>query len=911
MRTSACVLLLVLLLPLPLRAGVTGKLSGFIRDAGSEEPLVGANVIIVGTTLGAATDASGFYFINNVPPGVYSVRVTLIGYRPLVLNDVRIMVDVTTELGGALSDEAVELGAVEITAERSVVQKDLTSTRTIVEGETIVKDLRFQDVSEVLRLQAGVVRGTDGQLHVRGGRAGGTLYQVDGIPLQNPFDRSQVGEVEVERVQELQTLLGTFDAEYGNAADGVVTVYTKDGGENYAGRFYYESPRLNASPYQVPDWNLDRSDVQALPPDQQLEYLDEVRRPDGSSAYEWASVLDDPYAQDRLLVKALGTWTANFSGPVPFLSPLTFFATGRMIQDNSYLPFGYNILRTATVKLTYPLSSVLTLRGSAEWSEGYRQFYNHQYKYWRWWDAGLDTLGREGGFPINATQSNRQLLSARHVLSQSTFYDLSLARVYEYSSEVVPDRTVVADPVTGELVASDYVRRQWVGGNDSGFRYGDVRYWINTKSTQYIVKGNVESQVHPSHQLRTGVEMKFHEIFRHRIGMPTLPNLEYFTYRPIEGAAYLQDKIEYSFMILKIGLRLDMFDPMASAYPDPSDILYTYTTPSGSAEYAAQEKIPVKREFQVSPRIGIAHPISDRTSIHFAYGHFFQTPRYYDLYRNDGLDDILVNDALVGNPGLKPEKTVSFELGLQQELSLDWALNVTAYSKDITNLTSSFYYFVGRDYTIFINADYARIQGIDLTLDKRFAQLYGLRLTYSLMNAQGNHSDPTEGFSYREEEANLRPNRNYPLDFDQRHKISLTFISRTPERFGPDILGFYPFEFFSLSGVFVAGSGLPYTPTSRAAEETGIVPEPNSARRPWTFNLDLKLSREIPMGPIRFTAFLDVDNLFDNINTVLVWTRTGEPWDEGSTSVRSKDRQANPENVGPRRSVRIGAFVEF
>ena len=218
-------------------------------------------------------------------------------------------------------------------------------------------------------------------------------------------------------------------------------------------------------------------------------------------------------------------------------------------------------------------------------------------------------------------------------------------------------------------------------------------------------------------------------------------------------------------MILKIGVRLDMFDPQASAYPDPSDILYTYTTPGGSAEYQAQEKIPVEREFQVSPRVGIAHPISDRTSIHFAYGHFFQTPRFYDLYRNDGLNDILVNDALVGNPGLKPEKTVSFELGLQQELSLDWALNVTAYSKDITNLTSSFYYFVGRDYTIFINADYARIQGIDLTLDKRFANLYGLRLTYSLMNAQGNHSDPTEGFTYREEDAQSAAEQELPARF--------------------------------------------------------------------------------------------------------------------------------------------------
>ena len=147
------------------------------------------------------------------------------------------------------------------------------------------------------------------------------------------------------------------------------------------------------------------------------------------------------------------------------------------------------------------------------------------------------------------------------------------------------------------------------------------------------------------------------------------------------------------------------------------------------------------------------------------------------MYRNDGLNDILVNDALIGNPSLQPEKTVSFELGLQHQFSDDWALNLTAFSKDITNLTSSFYYFVGRDYTIFTNSDFGRVQGIDFTLDKRFSNFYSGRITYSLLYALGNQSDPSEGYnSYREDQAHLRPNRNYFLDFDQRHKINLIFF---------------------------------------------------------------------------------------------------------------------------------------
>ncbi len=912
MRTSFCCLLfLSVILTGTVFAGETGKLSGVVRDKDSKEPLIGANILVMGTSLGATSDVSGYYFVNRVPPGTYRVQVSLIGYGTIVFNDVRLMADLTTELNAVLSTSAVEMGTVEVTAQRPVVQRDLTTTRAVVEGETIVRDLRFQDVGEILRLQAGVTRGTDGVLHVRGGRSGGTVYQIDGVPVQNPLFRSTSGEIEVENVQELQALLGTFDAEYGNASDGIVTIYTKDGGERYRGRFAYESPRLNSSPYQKADWNLDRSDVQALSPGQQGLYLDEVRKPDGSSAYEYVSVLDDQYARDLMPVKVLGTWSANFSGPVPFLDPLTFYATGRLRQENNSLPYGYALLRSLTFKLTYPLSSGLTLRGSLDLSEGNRQTYDHAYKYWRWWDTGLDPAGRMGSYPIINDQNNRETFSLRHVLSPKTFYDISLSRLYDYSDEVVPDRTVTYDGQTGELLSSDYVRRQWVGGNDSGFRYGDVRYWTRSEATQYLAKGNLESQIHPSHQIRTGFEITANEVFRHRIGMPTIPNLQYFTYKPVGAALYLQDKVEYSFMILKAGLRVDYFDPQASEYPDPSQIISVTTAPGGTAEYVAAAKIPVKPYVQLSPRVGIAHPISDKTSIHFAYGHFFQTPTFYDLYRNDDLEDILVADALIGNPGLKPERTVSFEVGLQQELSADWGLNITAYSKDITNLTSSYYYFSGRDYSIFINADYGRVQGIDITLDKGFSDFYSGRITYTLMSAIGNQSDPLGGYDYREEQAPLRPNRNYPLDFDQRHKITAVLTSRTPERFGPELLGFHPFEYFALAAVFTAGSGLPYTPTSRAAEETGIVPEPNSARRPWAYNLDLKLSREIPLGGIRLTGYFDVTNLFDAINTNLVWTRTGDPWDEGPTSVRTKDRQANPENVATRRIMRVGVIMEF
>lgn len=908
MKYFKILLLLVFLISNSLFASGSGKISGKITDQDTGEPLIGANIILLNTNFGAATDINGFYNIIGIPPGTYSVKVSSIGYQSKTVTDVKIVSELTTEISLTLSVKTINLqDEVIIVAERPVVQKDLTSTRVVVDGSFIVDELRAQNLSNIIDLQPGLTYGTDGRFHIRGGRAGGSVIQVDGVPLLNPFTRSVAGEIDVESIQEFQALLGTFNAEYGNASDGIINISSKDGGSRYAAKILYESPQINSSPYHEKDWNLSRSDVKSLPLEEQNNYKDLVRKPDGTSAYDFVSVLDDEYVQDEILIKTLGTFVANLSGPVPFINGLSFFTSARLRTENSQLPWGYDIYKSFTGKLTYYLTPESQLRFTYSQSKNSGQNYNHQYKFWRWFDSGLDTLDRRGSYPINTEKANRQLLNFKHVLSNNSFFDITIGRLFNYEDDIVPNRTVVYNSETGELIDSDYYRRLSVNGNDSEFRFGDVRYWLTTKNTQFIAKGNYENQLNNHHLLKTGFDVKKHEIFRHRIGMPPRSNIQYFTFKPVELAAYIQDKIEYSFMILNLGLRFDYFDPAASSYPDQSQILEIFTDESGSANYRTAEKESVKPHFQISPRIGLAHPISDMTSIYFAYGHFFQIPRFYDLYRNYELKDVLVNDALIGNPSLKPEKTVSFEVGLQQQVSEDWGLNLTAYTKDISDLISSQYYFVGRDYSSFINADFGTVRGIDLTIDKKFRDYYSFRLTYSLMSAMGNASDPLEGYSsYREDDAHLRPNRNYPLDFDQRHKLVSILTVRLPDGFGGPI-----FELFSFNAVFTVNSGLPYTPTSREADESNIIPEPNSGRRPWTYNLDLRMSKEIPIDMFNLTMYLNVENVFDRENTRFIWSRTGEALSEGPTSIRSFDRQANPANLFPRRSVKLGVYLHF
>jgi outer membrane receptor protein involved in Fe transport len=904
-----CFVLLTLLSGIGL-AGTTGKLVGTVVDKSNGEPLTGVNVVIAALGMGTASDADGYFFINNVPPGNYTVEFSYIGYQAVEYQNIAVTVDHTTEITLEMQSQAIEGEVVTVVAERPLILKDETSQRAVIQGEQIIDKLPVSTLQDVLSLQAGVTRDEDGSIHIRGGRLDEVAYLIDGTYVRNPFDNSLGGNVDVQAIQEMEVISGTFNAEYGNALSGVVNIITKEGTPEYKFRMQYESPMLNQSPYHRQDWLLETDVVKGLPIEEQEVYFDEVRDTTGESAYQRFRALEHPFTDNLKGLSMLGRLNASISGPFPvFKDKIQFLLAGTFRNEESPLPYGFDLERVISGKLTFKLSPTIKLQFSGDWSRLWYQDYNHQYKYWQFFEASDPQVG---SYPVSEDLRTRFTGRITHTLSSATYYNLSLSRVYNYEESIVPDRTVVTDPQTGELISSDYITRGYYAGVEGSFRTGDVRYWRQTKSTTYDIDFDIVSQVNRYNQVKSGVEFRRHEIFRHRIGMPPRSNLQFFTREPLEFAAFLQDKIEFSFLIVNLGLRFDYYDPKDEYYPDPGNILRTETDPGGSTVITTVPKEEVKPRKKFSPRIGLAHPISSRTVFHFAYGQFFQIPRYYDLYRNNNLDDILVNDALIGNPGLLPEETTAFEAGIKQQIGDDYAVNISAYYKDINNLISSFYYFSGRDYTIFINADYGRVQGLDISLTKRYSYYFSGALTYTLMNAQGNESDPLEGYTqYREDDAHLRPNRNFPLDFDRRHNLSANVDVVFPGNFGPQVFGGHIFGNFSMNFLFRAASGLPYTPSSRDPDAT-IVPEKNSARKASTNQFDMRLNKRIDLFKGSFAdLYLRVENLFDNINVLRVWTRTGDPWDQGPTSNYSNDRQANPENVDIRRTVRMGLIFRF
>jgi len=164
-------IVIVLILTMGVAHAQSGKISGRITDKLTGEPLPFVNVVIEGTTQGAASDLDGYYNILNVAPGNYSIKISAVGYSSVTIQGIRVSIDLTSKQDVQLSEVTLELGTeVVVTATKPLVTKDLTSSTSIVSADDIAA-LPVTEFQEVLQLKAGIVGGT-----VRGGRRGEVVY---------------------------------------------------------------------------------------------------------------------------------------------------------------------------------------------------------------------------------------------------------------------------------------------------------------------------------------------------------------------------------------------------------------------------------------------------------------------------------------------------------------------------------------------------------------------------------------------------------------------------------------------------------------------------------------------------------------------------------------------------------------
>jgi outer membrane receptor for ferrienterochelin and colicin len=157
------------------------------------------------------------------------VKAQYIGYQPMVVANVKISIDQTTDISFELTETTVELEAVVVEAQSDLIQKDVTSSQSLVTSDHI-EALPVAEFDQVLQLQPGVTRGADGSFHIRGGRTSEIGYWDNGTSITDGYDNSRGIEIDNSSIQEMQVISGTFNAEYGNAMSGIVNTVTKEGG---------------------------------------------------------------------------------------------------------------------------------------------------------------------------------------------------------------------------------------------------------------------------------------------------------------------------------------------------------------------------------------------------------------------------------------------------------------------------------------------------------------------------------------------------------------------------------------------------------------------------------------------------------------------------------------------------------
>ena len=223
-------LLLIIFLSNFLVGQTTGKITGTIKDAETDEVLIGANIILEGTYSGAASDVDGSYYILNVKPGIYSIIVDMIGYKQVKVQNIRVSVNRTSNINVDLVPTVIQGETVIVEVDAITTRKDQTSTIKNISTDQIEK-LPVENIGAIIGMQAGVVEG-----HFRGGRYNEVTYLIDGIQVDEVFGGGNSAvEIEPEVIQDLEVITGTFNAEYGKAMSGVVNAVTKDGSNKFEG----------------------------------------------------------------------------------------------------------------------------------------------------------------------------------------------------------------------------------------------------------------------------------------------------------------------------------------------------------------------------------------------------------------------------------------------------------------------------------------------------------------------------------------------------------------------------------------------------------------------------------------------------------------------------------------------------
>ncbi len=523
----------------------TGIIEGTVLDGVGEEPLAAVNVILEGTPYGSMTNADGFFLLRNVPAGEHVLIFRYVGYREVRMTGVAVLPSLRTTIEVRMEATTIEMPPVTVTAERPLVQRDVTGTMYRVASVEINR-LPVDTIQDMVELQPGVVSGG----HIRGGRVDETIYLLDGVPIQDPTAGISAIGLPKSAITELNIHTGGFDATYGNALSGVVHIITRRGSNRLQSMIRYDRDDLGES----------------------------FGGTEHSGRGQLEGMISGPFVRDRAFwMIAADHVTDN----TRWWQDLQHFSLTTPYHG------AWNVFGRADVYLTGKLRLSAQVVLSHEEEQEYE---------WRW-RFNLD------GLPVSWRDSGRLALTLNHMISPSIFYDLQFSHfiinrgMHRGSREEVENGTLWTYDTFLQYVRPDGGERLWWFRGEQNITTG--RGSITAQAGRHRLRAGFETSFYDlsSDLLKVEPQTTFYGL-----PLPDLAPLDYshaYSYQPRTGGLFFQDTWESGDgLILNAGVRYDWLDPRASR-----PVVEWVPTTADEFEQEITSWVPASRKAQVSPRI--------------------------------------------------------------------------------------------------------------------------------------------------------------------------------------------------------------------------------------------------------------------------------------------------------------------
>lgn len=829
-----------------------GKITGRVIDLETGDPLIAADVVIEGTGLGASTDQTGYYEVLYVPAGTYEVSASYVSYHPYIYSNVTVNADQITRLDFKLPLKIIEVQGVTAIAVRPLIVPSETGTGWAVTSNEM-KRLPVTTINQVISIQSGVVQ-SDLGTHMRGGRTNEISYSVDGVQTKVPNFGNQSAIINPSAVQEVTIVSGGFDAEYGDALSGIVNIVTKEGGNRHSGSLRY--------------W------TDEIMPSENLNY--------GFSIYDF-----------------------SIGGPVPLVKRFHYFLSGELMTTDAYEIAHHKVYSprmdySAQARFAYKLPNA---KGKLS---AFAHASRRQYVHWNPYNAAANNLKYFDNKPMSRIKNMIGSASFNYMFTEKTLmttkvgitqyencygnrdytwedeHDRQWYDDYRFKAEHLTEmlRTLENKELVSEILIDslmqyhteytdrdvDALRYNPYGIEGIFYTHGDFRNWTYMINHDYQARIDV-THTYKLHEFKSGIEFIQYDLkyFNNNLPWVSNPFWDYYDRMPYKVGVFVQDKMDFEGLIARLGLRVDYFDPKTNTFEDPGNFL-------------DQDIVDAEPSIKISPRLGFSLPVTDRIKLRFNYGHYFQLPGLHNMYSST--DTLVVRrlisrgNTILGNILLKPEQTIQYELGIENQLSDDIATGFTAYFKDIFDLSQiREVHALPTPYFQYFNVDYGNVKGIEVTIRKRMSDMWAFGVSYNLQFARGTASFAGEWYNDHYLYNIDPPVIDYWLDFDERHSLNSNLDLTFPEDFV-----FIPLQNFSSSIVFSYHSGTPYTPQDLRGNRIGDV---NSARLPGFWNVDLTFSRSFTLGPVSLSINGIINNVFNTDQIVEVYPTTGQPDNHG------------------------------